>query len=501
VETPVEKLPEPVEKPPIEKAPELPVEKIVELPAEKAPEPPVEKAHEIPAVVPPVERVEIEAVPPLSSEGICTGALLLKAADALLGGSYYFSKDIMTRLGRREDGFAAKTEALIYFPLLEADKGLSEWELLLGRKASYESIALHLKSLQEASLINPQLLHIMNSILSEVRCIRIALADGASLYLDGSMHTVWSAPHIPFDFSAAAYSTRAYINSCFEDKTPLVIFMAPGYDIPTKEFIYFLISLDTIRSKMSRLTLHGNKFEELETIPIDANRRRNLIFGMWPWQFVECRKVNKIGEFKPFMIPSVGKEFYLAEIQIDLSQPSMNQPVTINGCALKTRPDEKARLIILSNAPVGTFKIEEIADIYLGNWPNLEEAFQDQSRKIELFTYTATSQRFFSSEALSSSPNSSADITAIFSHYLRALDLYCRWHFMPVGYEEKDFSTMKERFYSLKAQFKRQNNQILVTFQPPGASYPFLKDLQYAVNRMNERRVTFFENIPVRFRI
>jgi hypothetical protein len=118
----------------------------------------------------------------------------------------------------------------------------------------------------------------------------------------------------------------------------------------------------------------------------------------------------------------------------------------------------------------------------------MEEAYHDYSRKVELFTYTVDSQRYFSVENLSLSKPEVQDSKSLFASYLEALDSYVRWHFLPTGFETKDLSFTKESFYDLDALLSRQQENVVVTFQPP-SGYAYLKELQYLACRVNEREV------------
>jgi hypothetical protein len=126
--------------------------------------------------------------------------------------------------------------------------------------------------------------------------------------------------------------------------------------------------------------------------------------------------------------------------------------------------------------------------LYLSHWPNLEEAFQDFSRKIELFTYLGSSQRAFPIEKLNLNLAVPPDIKGVFASYVKDLDFYLRWHFLAPGYADRDYSTGNEGFYSLPGCITREKEHILATLQPP-AGYPYLKDLQYLARRLNEREI------------
>ncbi|MBU1998956.1 MAG: hypothetical protein KKE64_05620, partial [Candidatus Omnitrophica bacterium] len=110
------------------------------------------------------------------------------------------------------------------------------------------------------------------------------------------------------------------------------------------------------------------------------------------------------------------------------------------------------------------------------------------SHKIELFTYTVSSGRFFSVENLNLRFDQTSSIKDLFKNYLTALDSYVRWHFLPTGYEKKEFMEAKEQFYNLSLQLAKNKESCLAGFVlPPGYAWP--KDLSYACRRINEKEV------------
>jgi hypothetical protein len=401
------------------------------------------------------------------------GAILLKAADYLLGGSYLIAEAIKNRLNTQAAQILTNTESLIYLPLFT-----------LPDNTSLEPDS---RLLQEIKPLSLDIFRIISGGFEEVRCIKVSLLDGSDFYLDSQLHTVWSTPHIPYILSVPIYNLKNGINKCLQEDFPFVLCSAPGYEIPTKEFFDFIFSLTSTEKKIKEFTLYNHKFEELEVIRLGPDKKGSFIFGLWPWQFAQYRKIQLRGEFKPFSFV-FNEELYLAEAEVELLQPTVNKRVILRGCALKSNPNERIRLIILTNLLGEKVSLEELARMYLNRWPNLEEGFQDFSRKIELFTYTASSQRYFSTENLKFNQEGEQDINALFNYYLEALDLYVKWHFLPSGYEDKDFALAKERFYDLKVKLNKQKDYTLVTFQPP-PEYPFLSDLKYACRRVNEREI------------
>lgn len=420
------------------------------------------------------EPVEVKLEEPKETE--CSGAILLKAVDCLIGGSYYINGEIKKGVAKQEEDSLAKIESLL-------------WSLV-DEKSSRENILSYLTELQSVMATKLDTSQILSTIMQEVRGIKATLLDGGTFYLDGQLHTVWSTPQIPYDFNATIYNIKSYINKYFYKDMPFLLGMAPGYDTPTPEFFNFILSFEAKEKTISKLTLYGNKLEELEEIPFSRSKRRFFIFGLWPWQFVDYRKVKKLGEFGPFYFAALKKNFYIADIELELSQPNTNQLVTLKGFAIKTSLTEKTRLIILSSLTQQEVMPESWLTTYLNHWPNLEETFKDFSRKLELFTYTASSQVAISIKSLNLNKEAPSDIKTLLDNYLEALDLYARWYFFPFEYENQDFSTMKERFYNLKGVLKKEKDYILVTFLLP-ANYPYLAHLQYALRRMNEREIIF----------
>lgn len=426
----------------------------------------------------------------IEAEGL--GGLLLKAIDYSIGGSLSLNEVIKDALPKRDD--PCLLESLIYQPLFKSSADSQEiyssaglWPLV-GKKYNPQDTLSYLQELQGIrTLANNIFKHITN-LFKEVWFIKITFLDNSLLYMDAELRTVWSTPNIPFDFSSTIYKSLGNINKYLNKDSPFVFFTAPGYDIPTSEFFDFLMGQEAIQKKMVKITLYGYKMEELETIRCPGHEKRYFLFALWPWQFERYRKIKTNSEFRFFYFEPLQQEFYIAEGEIELSQPKSNQVVRLRGCILKSALNGKIKAIIPTNLPADKASLEEIVRLYLNRWPNLEEGFTDFSRKIELFTYTASSRKVFSTEKLISEGLGPLDIRAVLDYYLKSLDLYLRWHILPAEYEELDFSTTNQRFYQLKAKIKRKKDFQLVSFKLP-KDYSFQKDLAYACQRLNEKEV------------
>lgn len=408
-----------------------------------------------------------------------TGIVLLRAVDSIIGLSKLISTAIKNRFPGAEGNFDDLTENIIYLPLAEGkiDRALED------------RLNACLSEIEKIKVMNLDISRMINLGLQEARCVRASLSDGTNLYLDGQFYSVWSSPYVPYDFASPLHNLRKQINKYFNTDSPFILFNAPGYDIPSQEFFSFLASLDAKGNGINKFIIYGNKLEELEVLPVSQTRKHFFIFGVWPWQFTECRKVKGIGDFRLYRLEEQERDVFIADIEMELFIPGTGKQVSLRGSALKTGLNEKTRMVILSNFSPEAKSAEEITSLYLNHWPNLDEAFQDYSRKIELFTYTANSQRFFNAGNLELDLNQTLSLKEIFKNYLVALDAYARWHFLPSGYEDKEFAVTKERFYDLGARLKNSQENCRAEFILPQEGFAFGKDLAYLCRRLNEREV------------
>ncbi|MFC1805152.1 cell envelope integrity protein TolA [Candidatus Omnitrophota bacterium] len=430
--------------------------------------------------------------PEVTAAGL--GAIFLEAADYLSGGSYYITQAIKYRLTWEDNDLLAKTKAHIYSGLFgntpDIYAGLS---VLTGKKILPEAASAHLKELQAVSALPSDISRIVSTIFQEVRCIKVSLLDGTEFYMDGQLRTVWSIPQIPYSFSATTYNIKNYIYKYFQQNKPIILFAVPESEIPVKEFFNLMSSMESQKNRVSKLTLYGPKLGELETVRVRESFKRHFVFGLWPWQFSQYRTVKSIGPFQPYYFEPLEENFYIAEAEIELWQPEINQRITLRGCAMKRKPGEKIRFVILSNFSGREFNLVELVNLYLSRWPNLEEGLEDFRRKIELFTYTGSSQSVVSASSLVLDREAAGDINRIFEYYLNALDLYVRQQFLPIGLEGKSIGTMKEQLYSLPGTLKRRKDSFLMTLQPPPEA-PYAQALKYACRRVNESDIRLYDD-------
>jgi hypothetical protein len=180
-ELPQETTEPPVEETLAEKPLEQPSEEPSELPAvEEVILSPVDKSVEKPATKP-----SFDAYAEVLTEQPCTGAILLKAAECLLGGSQHVTALIKNRLTRRGEDILSLTESLIYLPLFEkgiVNKEIEDLWALIDRKIPLDSILLYLNELQVVNTLLPKISETVSKACQDVRCLKAILSDGNAFY-------------------------------------------------------------------------------------------------------------------------------------------------------------------------------------------------------------------------------------------------------------------------------------------------------------------------------
>ncbi|MDD4953385.1 MAG: helix-turn-helix domain-containing protein [Candidatus Omnitrophica bacterium] len=427
----------------------------------------------------------LPATPEAPSQERSSGIIILKAVDYLLGGSQRFSEIIQRKIGTDQKDILSQIERIIY------------GALYMSKEEETKSSLSYLNEFQYVTEIKSDMALQFSNVFRETRNIKVDLSENEVLYLDARLHTIWSTPYTPYDFDVTTSNISSYIHKHLQENV-FLLGMAPVNDIPGKDFFDFINGLYGQEKSILKFTLCGNNFEELEVITPPVDQRCYCVFGAWPWQFREYRKVNKIGEFNPFYFSGLKKYYYIAQVEIELLQPIEQQRVTLIGVALKTALAEKARLLILTNLPAESVSYEKLADDYLNRWPNLEEGFEDFNRKIELFTYTAGLKSSFLPPKINLNKAVSCDVKDLLAVYSHALDLYLKCYFAPTQLQKDDSPSMKECFYGLEAIPKKEKNNTFITFSPP-AGYPFPQELAYLCRRLNERELFLPDKTRLRF--
>lgn len=423
----------------------------------------------------------------IESSGL--GAYMLKAADAVIGGTASIAELMQKQIPENNLDYLSLAQALLYLPLFEdeikPESGL--WKLTEKQFKDKETLLSYLQQLQSVTTLRDAILQNLNYLLDEVLYLRIGFSDNTSFSVDGQLRTLWSSPNIPYDFSITPYNIKSYIKNFAKENQALVLFTAPGYDLFPANWLDFLYKCSSPDKKIIEIGLVNINAKEKEKVTFSAPKTCDIIFGLWPWQYVNYRQLESATLSSPFYFSLKKQEFYIADATVKLSQHFISQSVTIRGIMLRRSREAKPELFILTTILKERASAEDIAAAYLNHWPGLQDGFKDYSRKIELFTYNVSSHQAFPKEKILGAA-SQAGLKETLGAYLEALDTYARWYFLPPEYKQLDLSTTKSRFYGLRAQIRKKADSYIISFIAP-KDYAYLKDLEYACERMNEREI------------
>jgi hypothetical protein len=421
------------------------------------------------------------------------GLLFLRCADYILGGSELITKTMRSHTKEKSSQIQAIVDYLLYqplfdnkspFPLPPADDFLA----ILHPKISPDYLKMITDLCEENKDALTSLSYGLSTLPREISHLTIAAPQGKKYFLDSQRHTLWATPKIPAPLASYPDRCREEVLPFVKGNAPLVLFMAPGYDSPSQEFFDLISSFTKGTEGIAALQLNMLDNAEGESLPLEPLSPRAIVFALWPWQFLANRDTKVIGDYREFTPICLQKKFLIAPAEVTLTQSQSKTSLTLKGCALKDPGQEQPRLIVLTNRLDGHTRLETLADTYLNKWPNLEETFQDLSRKIKNATVAKdTPQRYFSS-SLSKEGKGNLGLTGILTTYLAVLEDFMKWYFLPAETNTFGSPSAKKDFYALDGQVKKQNNAFAFSFLPP-QTYPFKKEIEYACRRINEMNI------------
>ncbi|MCX5693756.1 MAG: hypothetical protein NT014_01280 [Candidatus Omnitrophica bacterium] len=311
-------------------------------------------------------KAESTVVEVFPEDRVCSGAIILKALDALIGGSKEINAVISTAIGGKPEDSINLTETLLFKSLFVKDK-FSTLGDLVGVRYPQEQLNNYHVQIKQVTGIGLDVTKAISDVFIQSKGVKVNFIDKSVIHLDGQLHSSWPATRFPYDFANTISDLKTNLNKCFFQGQPLVLFSPPGYDILPKDFFNLILNFRSKDNYPVSLTLFGNQLEDLDNIPLGPENKCNLIFGLWPWQFTSSRKVKKIGEFSLKYIKELDRDLYLGDVEIDLFRAALNQSVSLKGCAVKTDLKGKIRLVIL-NSSEQAMDLDALAGTYLSHW-------------------------------------------------------------------------------------------------------------------------------------
>ena len=379
------------------------------------------------------------------------------------------------------------------FSAISSYNGEGLWLLAQQKKIPFDSIFKYLKQLESIKGRSLTIHSKSTQVFQEVNFLKLFLEDDTVFYIDSQFKSVWTEPNTLSSFSSTYHKTISYINNLFlKNAQPIVLFTAAGYSSFSKIVSEFILACEAIPDKrIVKIELYGAQKKEIDKfLDVPSSFKRYFILGFWPWQreFIELIKQ----ENRPIdscYIEDINRDIYYNEGQMELVQHLVDKKIVLRFALLKDSPVSPARMGIITNIPLENKPMGEIVQLYLRRWPNMEEAYQDFLKRTQKSTSfdskEAPSKENPPLESVHTLSGSAATIREDLNYILKQLNKYAQRYFFPPEYEDVDFSTMKQRFYSLPARLKRSKDRLLITLLVP-EGYEFYKDLVYAIKRLNE---------------
>ncbi len=442
------------------------------------------------------------------------GFFFLKATELQFSESSIIAEAVKTYLTQYEpQDLEAKSQALLYLVALgfkdpaeiKAYDNKDIWVInQIKHKSSPESLLKFVEDFSGLKSLTLALSMVANRFFSEVSFLKITLADNTVLYIDSQFKSIWHNSDIPEIFSTTLTKSIGYIKSSFQENVQSAnIFTAPGYFSFTSAFYEFVLACEDLPQKrMLRITLHSDYKDEIGSAIKLSAVKRYFIMGFWPWQNEGNRFIQQdLRIIESFFSQELNKEIFYSENKVNLPQYQSFQGVKIRVALLRDSGLSWPRMGILTNLPQEE-PMEGIISEYLKRWPNQDEAYQDFLKKSEKTSYTRdkpAASRPSSRQGIYTISSERMDLWQNLSFLVNTLSSFAQRYFFPKGYENADFSTMKQRFYSLPGSLKRQGNCLFISLKPP-AGYAFQKELFYAMRRVNESDCQTAQGLRIRLK-
>lgn len=313
--------------------------------------------------------------------------------------------------------------------------------------------------------ITPQLFSELVSRSSEVLALKFILEDHGFFFLDAGCHSIWTTERIPQRLSVGLHKTKACINECIlSSRQPLILQAAPGFDAPTPALLNFIDAFQAEKpgKAIKSIELYSADNLLIDTIKIaQRQEKRHFIIGLWPWQYKN-------------------RDFGL----------------TLRLLSIKAR-DDRNKLDIITNLEPDRQGDHELIGHYSTHWSSLELGYQNFLEEIGHFIRSPKTQVRDKYPIL---PNSGEDLTyeQLLSFWRLILNSYCQRHFFPLSYQDMDFLVLQERFYHLRGTINSSTSTFQVKFELPN-DFPYLNDLLYACQRVNEADIYLEDGRKLRF--
>jgi len=388
-------------------------------------------------------------------------------------------------------------ETLLYLPFLGTitdykSKGYikESLERLTGTQVDYEELLSYLEQLQYNTAINYRLYREFLPRIREVQYFKLVLSDDSTIFIDGSLRTIWPYSNIPADFYTTYYFLNSYVNKTFVEKTePFVIFVAPLVDrMPEGLFDFIACCNFPSQIYIKNITFFTSDMEEISSIYQIPRLKTEFIIALSPGQYTADIVFEDKGEEGFFRFGPYGDEIILGEGRAEFTQLKLNQIVTLRTISLKKPAQDRAFLILLTNIDRQVASKEAVAEIYLNKWPDFRDALDDFQKKVEFFSFGL--KRIFTTEETKKQAErgyipEALSFEDILKQWRYSVLKYCITHLLSIGYDRMSPEDITKKIFNLKGEIVHHPKYTIVRFLPE-RDVQLARDIAYIAKRACE---------------
>lgn len=427
----------------------------------------------------------------------CFGVAFLRAADFLLGGVLGLAEELKKHSNASIQEAACHIETILYekfFDLTRLDCGLPE---LIGVDKA-EHVVAPLRSQFDSAVSVEAARASLRQSCRMVRFIAIRFSDGKKAFCDPQFHTIWSSvERIPLAFEAPYTEVSGKLEDFVKGKM-LALFMAPGYDEPTSEFLSFLSAMEGTQLTVSEISAFDRNGKEVFTCKSPEGAKLSFVIGLWPWQFLDQRVLEFDKDEASFEEPLSGARYKIQSVRYGLCVPGKAVPLTFSGLAVKIPEKIDFELVVISNIRLDIARLDIILNEYLMIWAEFSKILRDFSHKVEECIQNKELSSLSFENICNDLINKDSKSLDVLMNYLEILHIFVKNYFLPNSLQKSDFSFLKDEFYGLRAVLHKEVGLVRVVFQaPPG--YLYIKELSFACQRLNERGIITADGRKMKF--
>ncbi len=442
------------------------------------------------------------------------GSIFLKAAEWEVARQPVFETMLMDSCaGVQPDTIKAVAAALGYLKAfhIESLEGLSHYEgqglwAINGLKAPIsetevldviENVKDQKQLFLQFSLKAPQL-------FSRALGFRFILKDGSNFFIDGQMASIWKNVQKRFSVSLAK-ATDLLAEILNNVQCSIFCSISPkesGKSQESKQIIDFIQAFQNVQSKkIQRIELLGEDGQILGNFDEIPQIKRCFIAGVWPWEkmfhrFLDLKRPEIQGKIR---LGPDEREISFQEVSLKWAD---GKAMILRGILLYEAFMTLPFVVLMTNMDSAQLSAQAVVEQYYSRWPNM-----DQGGSFSVFSDPSIWSADFPDEEgvfwdilLGEIPYGRSAVWAAANQFSDLLDRFAKKQFFPEEYAAMDFFTMQNRFYKLPGQIDQSSNGLTVNIRAP-KDFPYLRDVIFAAQRVNESGVRTFSGNAISIKI